>query len=661
MKKLSMILTLLCIACSGYSQVKTEIRGPDSLCVGQNSEYFVKIERYPNRYLQSDGSAAGILDAGYSPDIISGTFTYDFRINPQKPIDIRSAKCENPEDDPNLLNNTSQNWAIFPAFSADGNAVTGVSVGTNGIVVAERSGENISAILYYPVQIIGWIHVAVVFRTDSLFLFLDGKQVKSMELSQDVVRCVSPLLSGGSEPNNFTGDFDEFRLWDRALTEEEIELMREKKLLGHVYGLRFYTGFDTGDFQKTSGDLGNAQLSVTGYTTSQLKTSSWDIDLYSGPDIKNLTIFNEHNLSYLWSTGTTNASMDYSPLSGKNMIYVKIYNPLISKNALFSLIDSISVTGTLCANTPEEGLVAYYPFNGTAKDICVFRNDGTVMGAEACTDMYGAANGALFFDGENDLVRINGALPVAGTLTISFLAFSLRESGYSVILNDGGSGSSGSSFILDFQGNDIGIKADKDASLNHDEFVIPELQNLDLVNKWTHVVWVMTPSFSQIYVNGELKVNIFESGSNTGYHNEYSYVGARQGVNSPEDYFKGKLDELKIYNRKLSDDEIQALYQSYKTGTVKSAHSLEEPNMAKLYVYPNPATEYVVVDASGLDDFEEDGVRVISMSGTTLFTGRISSCRNQINVPELKGQGMCIIQVLNPEGAVRASTKIIFK
>ncbi len=661
MKKLSMILTLLCIACSGYSQIKTVIKGPDSLCVGQNSEYFLNIERYPNKYLQSDGSVAGMLDAGYSPDVISGTFTYDFRINPQKVIDIRSVKCEPPEDDPNLLNNTSQNWAVFPSVSADGNAVTGVTVGTNGIIVAERSGGNISAILYYPVQTTGWIHVAIAFRTDSLFLFLDGKQVKSVELSQDVVRCVSPLLSGGSEPDNFTGDFDEFRLWDRALTGEEVELVREKKLLGHVYGLRFYAGFDSGDFQKTSGDLGNAWLSVTSYTTSQMKNSAWDIDMYSGPDIKNLIVFDIHNLSYLWSTGSTNASIDYSPLAGKNTIYVKIYNPLTAKNALFSFIDSISVTGTLCANTPEEGLVAYYPFSGNAKDESVYRNDGTVMGAEACTDMHGAANGALFFDGENDLVRINGALPVAGTLTISFLTLSLRESGYSVILNDGGSGSSGSSFVLDFQGNDIGIKADKDAILNHDEVVMPELQNLDLVNKWTHVVWVMTPSFSKMYVDGVLKVSIFESGSNTGYHNEYSYIGARQGVNSPEDYFNGKLDELKIYNRQLTDDEIQALYQSYNTGTVKSAHSPEEPKLVNLYVYPNPATEYVVIDASGLSDFEEDGVRVISMSGTTLFTGRISSCRNQINVPSLKGQGMCIIQVLSPEGVVRASTKIIFK
>jgi hypothetical protein len=647
----------------GYSQIRAVIHGPDSLCVSQNAEYFVNVDKYPNRYLLCDSINAGTLDAGYAAGDITSSFTYDFRIKPLKAIDLKNEVCGSLFDARVSLSGTDQNWAIVPAVNSMGYLGTGVTVGTNGVMVAERCGNTIVSRLTYPATISEWSHIAVVYTTDSLVLYINGDRVRAKGISADAVRCISPLLTGGCGKGDFAGGFDEFRVWDFPLQAEEISLVKDAKLLGHVSGLRYYAGFDTGDYTRTSGDLGEQVMVTPGYLKSQLKYSSWDLDSYSGPSVKNLTVFDIHNISYLWSTGSNNASIAYTPLEGRNTIYVKIYNPVLSKNALFSVIDSIAITGTLCAVTPTEGLVAYYPFNGTAKDESVFRNDGIITGAEPTADMYGAANGALYFDGEKDFIRINGALPVADYLTLSFIALSQNGSGYSNILNDGGSGLGGNSFNLDFQGNDIGISANKNATLNYDETTVAELQNLDLQNNWVHVVWVMSPEYSKIYVNGTLKTTIYESGSNTGFHNELSYIGARQGSDAPENLFRGKLDELKIYNRELADDEVQSLYQAYNFQNMRGLHNVtfnEIPD-ANILIYPNPVTDYVVVETTNFTDYEEDQVRIFNLSGNIVYSTTISAYRNQINLPDLKGQGVFIIQVSSPTGVVKTSKKIIFQ
>ena len=55
----------------------------------------------------------------------------------------------------------------------------------------------------------------------------------------------------------------------------------------------------------------------------------------------------------------------------------------------------------------NEGLVAYYPFNGNAIDESGNGNDGTVTGASLTTDRLGDENSAYYFDGDNDYIIVN--------------------------------------------------------------------------------------------------------------------------------------------------------------------------------------------------------------------------------------------------------------
>ena len=73
-------------------------------------------------------------------------------------------------------------------------------------------------------------------------------------------------------------------------------------------------------------------------------------------------------------------------------------------------------------STLNQGLIAYYPFNGNANDESGNGLDGTVNGASLTLDRHGNANSAFDFDGEDDwidatahLMPISGAAPRWGT------------------------------------------------------------------------------------------------------------------------------------------------------------------------------------------------------------------------------------------------------
>jgi hypothetical protein len=56
-----------------------------------------------------------------------------------------------------------------------------------------------------------------------------------------------------------------------------------------ISGLRYYAGFDNGQFERTLGNIGNVNMTVRGLTpATHIKTSTWDLVRYTGSTISNL-------------------------------------------------------------------------------------------------------------------------------------------------------------------------------------------------------------------------------------------------------------------------------------------------------------------------------------------------------------------------------------
>jgi hypothetical protein len=87
------------------------------------------------------------------------------------------------------------------------------------------------------------------------------------------------------------------------------------------------------------------------------------------------------------------------------------------------------------------------------------------------------------------------------------------------------------------------------------------------LNTWYHVAGTWRPTGIRIYVNGQLKGTHDYTGPMPSYalHN---LVGCSSW---PQSAIQGKVDELRLYSRALSESEIRAIYEAGGTGKVKPA------------------------------------------------------------------------------------------
>ena len=86
---------------------------------------------------------------------------------------------------------------------------------------------------------------------------------------------------------------------------------------------------------------------------------------------------------------------------------------------------SILLSSASFSQDLEDGLVAYYPFNGNANDESSFSNNGMVEGPVLTDDISGNSNSAYFFDGNDDVIRVfdNPNLFLNGDFTLSALIY----------------------------------------------------------------------------------------------------------------------------------------------------------------------------------------------------------------------------------------------
>jgi len=210
---------------------------------------------------------------------------------------------------------------------------------------------------------------------------------------------------------------------------------------------------------------------------------------------------------------------------------------------------------------PTDGLVGWWPFNGNANDESGNGNDGVVNGATLAADRNGMSNAAYSFDGASSVINVpsSQSLNIADSITIS--AWLLRANPQN---NDGEGIFGPSNFLPDSPGFYLRIinqKADLGISSPYTE----GFSNQSILGEnWYHLVAIYDNSTITIYINGILD-NISQVGP--GNLDQWTSsgdltIGKEAYEGAPEIYhqFNGSLDDIAIYNRALTEQEIQALY-----------------------------------------------------------------------------------------------------
>ena len=204
---------------------------------------------------------------------------------------------------------------------------------------------------------------------------------------------------------------------------------------------------------------------------------------------------------------------------------------------------------------PTNGLVGWWPFNGNANDESGNGNNGTVNGATLTSDRNGVTNTAYSFDGNGDFINC-GNLPsvnITGNVSISVW---LKISDFN---NDHGIVSKSGLYDLITNSNNSNPPLDKIRWNAGNSFLFsgPSIQ----LNQWIHIISVYNHlSGHEIYMNGILVSSDNITGSvqpNTTYD---LYLGSHQPFNVNYWSWSGKLDDVGIWNRALTQQEITNLY-----------------------------------------------------------------------------------------------------
>ncbi len=224
-----------------------------------------------------------------------------------------------------------------------------------------------------------------------------------------------------------------------------------------------------------------------------------------------------------------------------------------------------SSAGHLIAEEPsDENLIAYYPFDEseglTSEDISGNQHHATVYSSDTIEiwSSDGVADNCIVFNGEYQSCPIV-SIPesvfgiVNDELTISFWMY--VDNSCSNIFT-----------VFDNYPADTGVADTNQLTLTLGTVVIPmfELENSNK-SQWNHYAMTMSSAEGMIkyYFNGELLVFRNSNLSLDFSGLQYFILGRSFPSNNSSVYgagaFSGKLDELKFYNKMLSQQEILAL------------------------------------------------------------------------------------------------------
>ena len=210
----------------------------------------------------------------------------------------------------------------------------------------------------------------------------------------------------------------------------------------------------------------------------------------------------------------------------------------------------------------NQGLIAFYPFSGNANDVTTNNINGVVSNAVLTTDRFSNPNSAYYFNGSNSFIQLPYS-PLYNFAPQDSFSISVRvlpDQGYSwpaqaLVVK--------SPFTPDFN----------QSNWNYGEYILNYkamtgyAANSVLVGNtvftgtacWYNIIVTYKNGIWKLYVNGVLEASDLSQTKFILQDGPASKINFGKKGDANGDYFKGKMDDVRIYNRVLNVDEAIAL------------------------------------------------------------------------------------------------------
>jgi gliding motility-associated-like protein len=215
------------------------------------------------------------------------------------------------------------------------------------------------------------------------------------------------------------------------------------------------------------------------------------------------------------------------------------------------------------AQVPTLGLTGYWPFHANPNDLSGNNNNGIVHGATLTTDRFGNCNEAYRFDGTDDYILVHSA-PAVDMLNTDFsIALWVKtanndSNGLPLCKNTYGSWSG---YFFATNSSDYGYCA----TYKHAFFYVAAGSQQEacsdngLDTSWHFFtgVYDRTQNRAYFYLDAVQQLNPGQASGPTSNGEDLAFGAHNTGIT---DFFTGVLDDIRIYKRMLTLQEITQLY-----------------------------------------------------------------------------------------------------
>jgi hypothetical protein len=383
---------------------------------------------------------------------------------------------------------------------------------------------------------------------------------------------------------------------------------------------------------------------------------------------------------------------------------------------------SIAANCTSLPSNLQEGLVGYWPFCGNANDESGNGNDGTVNGATLTEDRFGNAESSFSFNGIDQYLNLGSFNPFISSGSINvWINESNGTEGLNYIISkfDGSSppwpdNSISRSWMLYRHNPQYGSLMTFELSQDG-EYAVDVFSDFQGVSgTWTCLTVTFELGVIKFYKNG-----ILMSQSSAPMTSVYSsetpvLVGISAQGSGPEaagvgGYFDGLIDDIGIWNRALTPEEVQELFTLdactftvYDTSyvTVYDTLTTYETVYDTLYTYetiydtvttyvtvtdtlliditftgiegqpswlntvtvfPNPASDHITIDYGNFALLAGYNTIITDAAGATVYSSAVNSQQAYIDINAWGAAGVYYLTIYDADGAPVAVRHIVLE
>lgn len=476
----------------------------------------------------------------------------------------------------------------------------------------ESSGTTyrLQSITNYPIDGITWMHVAITFDGTNSIIYINGVRDNSATYSPTSIKPNSTELQIGarSSINRWLGDLDEIRLYNRALSQTDINTIvngsipipaipvlsspsNQAKEITITPSLTWGVSANAATYKvqvSTSSAFSSFVSNVSGVKTTSFKT----------PKLLN-------NVTYYWRV----AAVNEKGTSSWSQIRSFTTNSLVAYWKMDEGSGSTLVDHSGNGNNAQKSSSSNWTWTTGKNGLALLLNKSIVQ--------YGR-------------VPHNSTINITRQITISAWIRPADKLGRQIISKGGTDGYE----LLTSSSGKVHFIFNRES--NGTTYRLTSLKNYPSDGKtWLHVTATFDGRKSVIYFNGVQDNSATYSSTTIKTNTSEIQIGARKATNQ----WSGALDEIRLYNRALTETEVSKLPNQFNAFRVLEEDSLESQDLNELSkmqileeledfdsddssfetkLYPNPIDDIINIKISGSTN-DQVQVRIFDMKGVNLL------------------------------------------